>query len=330
MEASESLSCSHCAERRTSTGHLSHPQGMYRFAGRRDGWIEASEERQLPAIVAPVRTLIDQSRKPPAGPAERSKGRRSLAFALLSAPHPLLVDDGIASLSTVPNLANSLTDLEVGIITSTLHAPSVPVGERRKLIGEIADLSLRRLIPALRDLEEPDLQESAWAALRRMNAPISEDDLRKRLAAESPETRIAATRELLAREPETAIPLIADTALRDRDADVRLGAIEALGETESQSAAIVPLEGVFAGDDPTERQAAARALRQIGGEASADALHRLAFTGSPESQRYAVFVLLSMQVGMDDPRVRDIASRHQDAKINELLSDHGIELGHSH
>ncbi len=308
--------------------HLTGTGVRYEFTKKRDGWIEAGEARQLDAITAPVETLIGQSRTPSKDPAARGKSRRALVFSLLSAPHPLLADDGIASLSTIPGLSESLTDLEAGMITSTLHTPFLPPSARMKLIGEIAALNLKQLAGALRDLQEPALQESAWVALRNLGEPIAEDDLRGRLAATEPDTRLAAARELLARNPSMAIPLIAGTALRDRDKKVRLGAIEALGETKSAEAAS-PLEGVFVGKDIDERQASARALREIGGDAAANAFHRLAFTGPVEAQRYAVVGLLSLNVGRDDRRVRDIAARHKDGKVIEML-EHGIELGHSH
>ncbi len=308
--------------------HLAGPGVRYEFTEKRDGWIEAGEARQLDAIVAPVATLIGQSRKPTQDAAARKQNRRALVFSLLSAPHPLLADDGIAGLSTISGLSDSLTDIEAGIITSTLYTPSLPISAREKLIGEIATLNLQLMVGTLRDLQEPALQQAAWAALRKMGAPVAEDDLRGRLAAKEPETRLAAARELLVRAPSTAIPLVAGTALHDRDKEVRLGAIEALGETKSADA-VSPLEGTFVSTDTDERQASARALREIGGDAAANAFHRLAFTGPIDAQRYAVLGLLSLNVGRDDRRVRDIVARHKDAKVRDII-EHGIKLGHSH
>ncbi len=309
--------------------HLADPIGLYEFTEKRDGWLEAAETRDLAAIATPIETLVGQSRKPAKDAKTKGVHRRALVFALLSAPHPLLVDDGIASLSTVPGLAGSLTETEAGIITSALHTTSLPMSARKKLIAEIAALKLKELVGALQDIREPALQEATWTALRKMGVPVSEQALRERLADEAPETRLAAARELLARDPKSFIPLVASTALRDRNQEVRLGAIEALGDTESADA-VAPLETVFAGTDDTERQASARALRKIGGDAAVNALHRLAFAGSIDSQRYAVLVLLSLEVERDDPRVRDIAARHKDEKVAEMLDGHGFELGHSH
>lgn len=307
--------------------HVGDTGGMFAFVNDRDGWIEAAESRELPSIVAPVEMVVRNSRKPPKGTARRESSR-ALAFALLSAPHPLLTDDGISSLSEIPGLSKSLTETEAGILTSTLHDPALPISARQKLIEEIAALNLRQMVDSLRDVHEPALQQDAWTALRRLGAPVSEEDLKERLAAEAPQTRLAAARELLQRDPQTAIPLVAGKLLRDQDEEVRLGTIEALGETKS-ALAVPPLEITFSGTDTTERQAAARALREIGGDAAADALHRLAFTGPIDSQRYAVVVLLASGVDRDDPRVRDIAARHTDEKIEAMLGD-GIEIGHHH
>jgi hypothetical protein len=316
--------------RRNSYLDLQLPErgSWYQFVDGRDGWLEAAPPDRLEAIAAPVRQLIEGSRRPIAGSAARARNQRDLVFKMLSAPHPLLVANGIADLSTIPDLASSLSEEEVAILTSTLHAASLPLTTRENLIDEIATLGLRRLIEPLRSIREPALQEPAWAALRELGAPVSADEVRQKLTSEEPRTRLAAARELLDRDGDTAIPVVAQTALRDRDKQVRLGAIEALGGTGSP-AAIAPLEGVFATDEIDERQATARALREIGGDPAADALHRLAFQGSVDAQRYAVVVLMTLDVGRDDRRVRDIVKRHPDAQIQDML-EHGLEAGHGH
>src|SRR5690606_11166948 len=122
-------------------------------------------------------------------------------FALLSAPHPLLARDGIDSLASIPDLAASLSDSEIAIIAATLNAQKLPLSSREHLIGEIVTLGLSRMVPTLEKLNEPELQHSAWTALRKLGAPVSEQTLRDRLKSEHPRTRSAAARELLASNP---------------------------------------------------------------------------------------------------------------------------------
>lgn len=306
--------------------NLPDARAMYQFVGGRAGWLAAPAER-LEAVAAPVRRLVGQSKRPAKDAAARAADRRALVFEMIAAPHPQLVANGVADLSTVANLAASLSDQETAILASTLHDAALPTAIRAELIDEIAALDLRRLIEALQGVSDPALQESAWAALRKLDAPVPEDEVRHQLAAREPRSRLAAARELLERDGDTAIALVAPAALRDADEDVRLGVIEALGKTQSP-AAVPTLEGAFAGDAVADRQAAARALREIGGEPAADALHRLAFAGPIDAQRYAV-VLLTLEVGPDDRRVRDVVARHPDAKVQEIL-EHGLEVGHGH
>ncbi len=308
--------------------NLTATQGLYEFVDGRDGWLQASDSSSLDAMRAPIEAIVKQSRAPAAGIAQRGQLVRAVAFGLLSAPHPLLAKDGIDSLSSIANLAGSLTESESGILAAALANSALPVPTRTALIDEIAALDLRQLVGPLQELSEPKLRLAALAALRKLGAPASEKSLRQLLASEEPLVRSAAARELLATEASEAIPLVAGSLLRDANKEVRLDTIEALGETRSPEA-VTPLEGVFAGEDIEERQASARALREIGGEVAAEALHRLAFAGSVDSQRYAVIVLLSLGVGTDDRRVRDIAKRHTDEKITEML-EHGLELGHHH
>jgi len=308
--------------------HLATPHGLYEFVDGRDGWLQATDAGALAAIAAPVEATVEQSRAPTADAAARSQRRRAVVFALLSAPHPLLAEDGIAGLSSIAGLSGSLNEQESGVIAAALSSSVLPLSSRERLIGEIAELDLKKLIGALQELKEPELQRPVWAALRKLGAPVSQDALRDRLKSDEPLVRSAAAREMLAAQPSEAIPEVATTVLRDRDQQVRLDAIEALGETRL-SEAVPPLEGVFVRENLDERQAAARALREIGGDVAADALHRLAFVGSAESQRYAVVILMSLGVGNDDRRVRDIAKRHTDEKIADML-EHGFEAGHGH
>lgn len=301
---------------------------MYQFVEQRAGWLQSAAPEQLTAIAAPIQQLIDSSRNPGRDAATRQAGRRALVFAMLAAPHPLLIANGVADLSAVPELASSLSSAEAATLTTVLNDTALPTELRTSLIAEIGALGLRAMVESLQQIREPALQEATWAALRQLGAPVADEELRDRLAATDPGVRLAAASELLKRDGAAAVPLVSSTILRDPDPQVRLGVIEALGATGS-AAAVPPLEIVFAGDDVEERQATARALREIGGDPAIEALHRLAFKGSIDAQRYAVIVLMTLNVPRDDARVQDIARRHKDREIQTML-EHGLEAGHGH
>ncbi len=312
--------------RRNSYLDANLPAGaMYQFVEQRAGWLQSSGPEQLAAIAAPIQQMIESSRNPSKDTVAR---HRTLVFAMLSAPHPLLITNGVADLSTLPQLASSLTAGEAATLGAVLNNAALPIELRTALIAEIGTLGLRTMVEPLQQIREPALQEATLTALRQLGAPVADEELRDRLAATDPQVRLAAAVELLERDSAAAIPVVSGTVLLDADPQVRMGVIEALGATGS-AAALPPLETVFTISAVEERQAAARALRQIGGEPAIEALHRLAFTGPIDAQRYAVIVLMTLGVPRDDPRVKDIARRHKDKEIHTML-EHGLKDGHGH
>ncbi len=303
------------------------PGKRFSFVAGRSGWLKAQNTTDLAAIAKPIELVVTSSSRPETQPIVRSIKERELMFALLAAPSPQLIDDGADTLAKRQDLAGQLSDEEIAILERDLTNPSLPLATRRHLVQAVGEARLSALGNALRSIDDPALQEDAWQALRAIGDEVDGDDLRALVADTKSPLRIPAARELLATGGTGGINAVGPL-VEDPDTEVRMAVIEGLGETKEPEA--VPwLERSFASEDVETCQASARAMIEIGGDRTADALHRLAFTGPVISQRYAVVTLLAIGYDRDDPRLRDIAKRHKDEKIHQML-EHGIELGHSH
>ena len=296
------------------------------LADARLAWLVADSEEDLRAMNEIVAALVASRKGAVTDPAQRAEATRKLVFRLVAARHPLLVEDGADSLTSIAGLAGSLSTAEQGHLEATLRRDDLPLRVRERLIAAVAEADLRQLVPALQAVSAPQLQEASWKALRKLGAPLTDEALDRRLQDPRAATRIAALREILERDPTAGVARIAPLALADADRSVRLAAVDALGASR-RSEAIPPLETIFAGEDIELRQASARALLAIGGEPAAEAFYRMAFKGPIDAQRYAVLGLLSLGVGKDDPRVRRIEETHSDEKIVEMLK-HGLKHGH--
>jgi HEAT repeat protein len=303
------------------------PPGRYsETTDARNGWLSAGSAEDFRAMLEIVRSLVASSRGRATKAGKETMTARQRTFKLLAAHPALLVEDGADSLTEIDGLASSLSDSEKSTLDVALRRDDLPLRVRKRLISAIAANDLRQLIPALQVLSAPELQQTCWKALRDLGAPLDEKQLKERLADSDPQIRITAMREVLDRDQAEGVTRAAQLVRSDPNRKVRMAAIEALGET-GDTAAVPPLEEVFLEDDHEMRQSTARALIAIGGEPAADAFYRLAFRGPVDSQRFAVIALLALDVGRDDARVRQIAEKHTDEKIRELL-EHGIKHGH--
>src|SRR4030095_7892103 len=87
-----------------------------------------------------------------------------------------------------------------------------------------------------------------------------------------------------------AVGEIGRYATTDPDNNVRIAAIEALGETK-QPATIPTLTQTFSQTDRAVRQASARALMAVGGQAASDAFANLALHGGDvNAKTYAMLL----------------------------------------
>lgn len=314
---------------RSSSLNAILPKGLYYSLVDVD---EACLVAESPASLAEMRRIVEsivaESRNPQTDSAQRAVAARDLTFELLSARHPVLVEDGAASLAGVPFLAGTLTSGELEKLEAALRREDLPVRVRVALVRAVGRAGLHEAIPALRALRSPpEVMEAAWQALDQLQAPPPAEKLEERLAADNPEVRAAAVRELLRREGAAAVSKAAPVALQDPDPEVRRAAIKALGET-GKPEALPPLERVFVEEDVKMRQAAAGAILAIGGQPATDAFARLTFTGPPSAQRYAFVCLMLNGVTRNDPVIKRIAETHPDESIRRLAT-HGLDV-HKH
>ncbi len=245
---------------------------------------------------------------------------RQLTFDLLASDSPVLVEDGAASLSTLGHDA-ALTEGETKTLSTALLRSKLPDRVRIALISAVADAHLTALTPALQQIDSPPpVMEAAWRALDKLGAGASEDDLKQRMASPSPATRTAAAREMLNRSGAGAVNAVAPLAVRDADPQVRVDVIEALGALKDP-ATLPTLEQAFVDPSVTQRQAAARAIRDVGGKPAVDALGRLAYQGSVESQRFAVVVLMTIDDPSSAPVLQQLAKSHPDEATRDLITN---------
>jgi HEAT repeat protein len=302
------------------------PSGTYHEVAAKRGFLTAASDAELAEMMKILGRLAAASRQPERDPARRSELDRRLAFDLLAATQPAFVEDGAASLASVAGLAATLTDGERRVVEAALQRTDLETRIRIALIEAVAASGLRQLAPALAQLHSPvEVQAAAWKALDSLGAAAAPERIEENLAAADPSLRAAAARELLRREGADAVSKVAPLALQDADESVRAAAIEALGETRKPEA-LPPLERAFAQETGDLQRAAARAIHTIGGKPAIEAFGRLAFEGPPESQRYAVVLLLTL-ADKQDPVVQRILATHEDPEVRRLI-EHGLDVHH--
>lgn len=262
-----------------------------------------------------------------AGGATLSAGEvRQLTFDLLASDSPVLVEDGAAGLTDLGRNA-ILTEPETNTLRTALLRKNLSNRVRIALIKAVASAHLVAMVPDLQKIDSPpQVMEAAWRALDALGAGATEDQLQERLASSEASTRSAAARAMLQRSGADAVQAVTPLAVSDNDPQVRLAVVEALG-TLKDPAALPVLEQAFVDPSESQRQAAARGIRAVGGQQAIDTLGRLAVNGPVESQRYAVVVLMTL----DDPNTRPVldhlAKSHPDAKTRDLI-EHGFPTHH--
>jgi len=302
------------------------PRGTYFEPTSKElGFLRAESPAELGELGGVIDQLLAMSRKPETDAAGRAAAARKLTFDLVSAHQPVLVQDGGASLASIPGLSANLSEDEKRRLEGALRRSDLPVRARLALVQGVSNSHLQQLVPVLRELDAPpELLAASWKALDALHAPPPVERLEERLAAPDPAVRAAAVRELLRREGTDAIGKVGPLAIQDPDHSVRLAAIDGLGDLKRPEA-LAPLERVFSSEEGDLQQAAARGIVAIGGDPGADALGRLAFQAPPGAQRYALMLLL-VEYGKNDPRVQRVATSHPDASmraaVNEPLNAH--------
>jgi hypothetical protein len=280
----------------------------------------ATQVQQTARLVA--RVLGPTRGQPDTTP--RADSDRALAFDLIAAHPPVLVEDGITMMSGIDGLARSLTSDEQARLEAALARPDLPVDVRTALIETIAARDLKQLVPALRRLEVPALADVAWKALTQLGSPPVRKQIEAQLASADPTMRAAAMQQLLRQEKTEALAQAAQLAKTDPDVGVRVAVVEAIGESGGRDA-VSTLEDVYSAPTWETRQAVGRALLRIGGREAPKAFEHMAFNAPADAQRYAVMLLLLSGVQRDDPLVQRVIQSHPDSEIRHL-AEHGIEV----
>jgi len=318
------------AARQTTQLRRALPPGplYYRLADERWGLIDLPDADSERAVLAALEGWIALARGEPAAPAERAVAERSLVFMEIGAAQPRLVEDGAAALPGLENLAATLTDTERDTIARTLRRTDLPERLRLGLVKAIADAHLRSLADALRDLPgagPPLIRASALTRAELGHGPEKEEIDTALRTGDAP-SRAALVPTLL--QPGAGgIPAVSTFALQDPAREVRLAAIQALGESGSPEA-LPTLGRTFADSDTEIRRMSAQAIHSIGGRPAAELLGELAFTAPGDGQRQAAAVLMLLELDRDDPLLVRIRDTHPDPDVRKLVTT-GIQV-HQH
>jgi HEAT repeat protein len=259
---------------------------------------------------------------------EARAARRTLGFREVGTTEPRLVADGIVELRRLPGVTG-LSDDEVAAVGRALAARAVPSGLRAELLRLVAARQWGRTLPGVRGalIDTPQVLNAALAARVALGAPADAAELKPYLDSKDPAGRASAVR-ALASLPDAPIDQIGRYATGDRDVDVRVTAIDALGATK-KPAAVPTLTRTLAQSDRAIRQASGRALLAIGGDPVNDALIDLALHGpDPETQKYAA-VLLVVANGKDSAVVKRLIAAKPSGDVRDVV-EHGLEWQHTH
>jgi HEAT repeat protein len=124
-----------------------------------------------------------------------------------------------------------------------------------------------------------------------------------------------------------ALAEVGRVASTDADLKVREAAVEALGAS-GRADALPIVSRTFDSPEREIRQASARAVLAIGGQAD-DALVDLALRGgSVETRTYATLLLITSR-GRQAESVRRIAASNPSPEVRALL-EHGLQFQHQH
>jgi HEAT repeat protein len=217
-----------------------------------------------------------------------------------------------------------LTPDERSILDRALRRNDLPERVRVLLIDAVGAARLEAMAPTLREIDGGgDLLAARWRALDALGQPAAPEDVEPELASPAADVRVAAATALLRDSPEKGLEEASRIAREDGDAAVRSKVLETLGKSAG-AAALPTLEDALEKDpDLGARQAAARAIFQVGGDAAVQALGRAAFSGPIEEQRRAVAMIRALGVPDDDPTLARIRREHSDPKTREIAT-HGL------
>lgn len=297
------------------------PLGRYlQTVGGRDGVVRIGAEGEVEAVErviaagTDIRSLDD---------AAAAVARRRLAFTELASGNPRLAADALVELRGLETFG-ALGPEETAALGRVLRDRRIEPLTRAGLIAFLGERRVPGALEALAGAEAdtPLVLDALMTARAQLGAPAGRGELAPQLASNDPGVRAAAVRALARLDDPRALDQLRHYATLDQSVDVRIAAIEAVGERKRPDG--VPIVArTFSDEDVRLRQASARALIAIGGPEAENALTNLALGGgSPEERRYAAFVLM-MSVGRDHPAVRRIQASNPSPEVRELI-EHGL------
>lgn len=254
---------------------------------------------------------------------------RASALEEVASGSDRLIGDGAEELRRLPALGG-LSESEMKIVSTVMLDPAQSVQTRVVLIDVLGASGDRSASPVLAAIavENPRVTEASLRARAELGAPASAGELDGLMASAQSAARAAVLRALPASRHPRTLAILSQEVAPDRPREVRLAAIDALGETRSNDA-LPPLATTFESDERPVRQASARAILRIGGAASDDALVTLALHGaSHETRIYAAMLLATRYSSKSEPIVR-LASSSPPADVVEVL-EKGLQDSHGH
>ncbi|HYB98373.1 MAG TPA: HEAT repeat domain-containing protein [Candidatus Limnocylindrales bacterium] len=291
----------------------------YEAVGGRDGVVPFAGSEQGIEVAASI-LRAREARTP--------QQIRNHAFSQLASSNGRLVEDAVQELAAMPAL-DALTQREHATLAIQLSNTSIPGQTRVLLMEALSRGSDRRLASLLAGAftETARLLEAALRARARLGAPAGANELNVHLGSPDVGVRAAAVRTLAVSGHPYATAILADAIAEHEPRQVRLAAIDALGEMQDASA-LGALAAGFESDDRGIKQASARAILAKG-DAADDALIELALRGtSKETRTYAAMLLLTRRP-RTHPSVQRLASSRPSPDVLEVL-EKGMQDTHAH
>jgi len=252
--------------------------------------------------------------------------RRRLAFVELASGNPRLAADALVELGQLGTFASLSAD-EVATLKRTFGDRRIEPSTRAGLMTLLGERKVGGTLDALAgaETETPALLEAFMDARAALGAPPRAADLSSQLSSSDPATRAAALHALAHSEDPQTLDQLTHYATLDQSTDVRVAAVEAMGERKRPDAVPV-LTRTFTGSDAQILHASARAFMAIGGPDVERAVGDLALHApTPEARRYAALVLI-LNSGRDSQAARRIAAASTDPGVRDLIEKGVPEL----